>query len=110
MRKGREARSKEAEQAYTIYGKTDWVDDKNGVQTFSLKHFCVLEDFKIEGLLQTKRKQRAFYDAMTAEQRHEYDEKPKLRLSIETSPLRINFSHYIYNRLFNLKHIFNVNP
>jgi hypothetical protein len=51
-KKAREARDVEAEQAHTIYGgKTDWVDDKTGVTTFSLKHFCVLEDFKIEGLL-----------------------------------------------------------
>jgi hypothetical protein len=47
---------------------------------------------------------------MTADLRNEYDLKPKFHVCLVTSPLGINLSHYIYNRLVNLKRIFDIAP
>ena len=47
---------------------------------------------------------------MTKNQRKEYDKMPKTIVKVNTTPLVINLSHYIYNRLFNLKKIFDLDP
>ena len=47
---------------------------------------------------------------MSADAKREYDLKPKFQVGLITSPLGINLSHYIYNRLVNLKIIFDIAP
>ena len=47
---------------------------------------------------------------MTSDVRKEYDLKPRFHVCLVTSPLGINLSHYIYNRLVNLKRIFDIAP
>ena len=60
-------------------------NEENRRKTFTLKQFCVLEDFKIHLFLQLKKKQRALI--MSAEQRKEYDLHPKVTVQVSTAPL-----------------------
>lgn len=47
---------------------------------------------------------------LSADAKSEWDARPKVQVGLVTSPLGINLSHYIYNRLVNLKRIFDIAP
>jgi hypothetical protein len=45
---------------------------------------------------------------MTAEQKLEYSIKPKLQIKGQTSDIKVNLSHSIFNKLVNLGAIFDM--
>jgi hypothetical protein len=67
----------------------------------------VLENFEIKIMIRMKKAITAQVD-MQAEELHKF--LPAKSISVVTSGLQINLSHYIYNQLANIGAIFAITP
>ena len=70
--------------------------------------FSVIEECSLKIDIGIKQKKGGGLLIMTADQRMNYQKKPKLHIRGTTSDVRLNLSHSIYNKLVNLGKIFNV--
>jgi len=70
--------------------------------------FAVLEDCSIKLDIAIKQKKGGGLLMMTADQRLEYQKKPKLSIVGTTNEININLSHSIYNKLVNFDGIFDM--
>ncbi len=70
--------------------------------------FTVIEECSLKIDIGIKQKKGGGLLIMTAEQRMNYQIKPKLHIKGTTSNFQLNLSHSIYNKLVNLGKIFNV--
>lgn len=76
------------------------VDEKNDIV------FSVIEDCSVKLDVAIKQKKGGGLLMMTADQRNEYQKKPKVQIQGTSSDIKINLSHSLFNKLVNLSNIF----